>query len=197
LIHYYFLNLRLVIGSDPDKLFSIKSAIDKAIPCLFIQGTGVLGDFSSCLLEFFKRKQKCSEESCNDITKKTKEEKDIILSIRKCVKDKWGFKDEDTVEKYTNCILNIIKSKNLDLLIYKTKWEKNFNEIKYEYSFKENTKSLSFEYEILKTIIEYKRNKGTNLIRLIQMTLKWNRSDIAKREILDKNIDWVNLIEIS
>jgi hypothetical protein len=93
--------------------------------------------------------------------------------------------------------LSIIKSKSLDLLIYKTKWEKNFNELKYEYSFKENKKSLSFEYEILKTIIEYKRNKGTNIIRLIEMTLDWNRSDIAKREILDKNIDWVNLIKIN
>ena len=28
---------RLVIGTDPNKLFSIRSAIDKQIPCLFLK----------------------------------------------------------------------------------------------------------------------------------------------------------------
>jgi len=112
LIHYSFLNLRLVIGTNPDKLCAIKSAIDKAIPCLFIQGTGVLSDFSSCLLDFYKRKKTSTED-----------EKIIKESIGTCVQDKWGFtfsnsnEDIGVIEKYTNCIWDIIKSKNLDMFI--------------------------------------------------------------------------------
>jgi hypothetical protein len=170
-----FLNLRLVIGTDPDKLFAIKSAIDNDIPCLFIQGTGVLGDFSSCLLDFFKRKKKSTED-----------EKIIKESIRTCVQDKWGLKfnnsDEEvnSFEKYTNCIWDIIKSNNLDLFIY-------------EYSFKDTT-DYNLDFAIFKAIINFnKEYKKVGLFKLIEMTIDWNRCDVAKKEIFNHNIEWVSI----
>ena len=114
--------------------------------------------------------------------------KDIVDSIEAKVIGLWSFTKLDDIKKFINCIWEMTDS------------DKNLNELMYEYSLDDKAKVDSFEYEILKTIIQYKRSKGTDLIRLIEMTIDWNRCDVAKREIFDKNIDWVKyklkLIEI-
>jgi hypothetical protein len=143
-----------------------------------------LGDFSSCLLEFFKRKNKCSQELVSEMTSKTEDENDILTSISICVEVKWGLKDTNTIKKYTNCIWDIIRSKNLDLFIY-------------EHSFNDTTKN-NFDFAIFKAIINFnKEYKKFDLFKLIEMTIDWNRFDVAKKELFNDNIDWVSINQLN
>ncbi len=140
-----------------------------------------MGDFSSCLLDFFKRKNKCSQELVSEITE---DENDIKTSISICVGDKWSLKEKNTIEKYTNCIWDIIKSKNLDLFIY-------------EHSFNDTAKN-NFDFAIFKAIINFnKEYKKFDLFKLIEMTIDWNRFDVAKKELFNDNIEWVSINQLN
>lgn len=118
--------------------------------------------------------------SLRDFYRKIKLE-DIRKIISECVKNLWASKfdasDEKKIEHYTECILDIVRNKDFEKLIY-------------EYSFKDLA-THSFDFAILKTIINHKLKCGVeNRIKLIEMTIDWNRHDVAKKELLDERIDW-------
>jgi hypothetical protein len=62
----------------------------------------------------------------------------------------------------------------------------------YEYSFKHTT-DYNLDFAIFKTIINFnKKYKKVGLFELIEMTIDWNRFDVAKSELFNHNIDFVS-----
>lgn len=136
-----------------------------------------MGELSKSLLDFHKEWK----------TKNRIEEEDIKIKIRDKVKTLWASRcsfDAKTIEYYATCILDIVKNNDLEKLIY-------------DYSFNDSSNE-SLHFAILKTVVQYCINfKNTHVTELIQMTIDWNRHDVAKRELLDESIDWVNFFSTS
>ncbi len=184
--------IRLVIGKDQDKLFSIRSAVENKIPCLFLkvfkikhnrfilinyilfQGTGSLGNFRQSLLDIQNKMKERRIQPLSIITPYVKYiiESEIIKA--------WNENKTVDGKRYINCIWKI------------TNVEDNLSDLFYEYSFSDKN-SYSFDYAILKTIFQYyKTTKKKDSIELIKMVIDWKRYDIAKSEIFDENIEWVS-----
>ena len=173
--------IKIIIGTDSDKLFSVRTAVKKNIPCLFIevktvskiylvsflffQGTGTLGDIQKDLLNL----QKELKENNADIEEKIKEM--VIL--------KWKLTKDDDIKRCVDCIGEIVTD------------VKDLSNIFFSYSLKDSV-SCSFDTAIYKTLIQF--NKNRSIGEKIEMTVEWNRFDIAQKELFNDKINWVSFI---
>ena len=104
---------------------------------------------------------------------------DCKHAIRQEVNKLWNDteKGPEDVNKLVDCIHSIVKLKNLTNLIH-------------TYSFND-PKNRSFDAAIFSSVLKF--NENINLIDKREMTVDWNRFDIAKKELFNDKIDWVGL----
>ena len=78
------------------------------------------------------------------------------------------------LDDYVDCIDSIAKQNNLNSLIF------SFN----------NSKHQSFDSAIYTCLLKSKKN--LHIIDQIELTVEWNRHDIAENLIFNEKIDWVS-----
>ena len=96
--------------------------------------------------------------------------------ILKMVKSKWKFKNDDEIQRCVDCIEDIVtdaeKFKDLSNILFSC-----------------SLQDCSFDTVIYNTLIRF--NKNRSIAEKIEMTVNWNRFDIAQKELFNDKIDWV------
>jgi hypothetical protein len=99
-------------------------------------------------------------------------------NVETLVISKWKFKNDEDVDRCVNCVKDIVTD------------NKDLSNLFFNFSFNDSD-NCSLDTAIFNALIDF--NKNANITDKIEMTIEWNRFDIAQKKLFNDKIDWVSL----
>jgi hypothetical protein len=101
-----------------------------------------------------------------------------LENIETLVISKWKFKNDEDVDRCVNCVKDIVTD------------DKDLSNLFFNFSFNDS-ENCSLDTAIFNALIDF--NKKKSITDKIEITIDWNRFDIAQKKLFNDKIDWVSL----
>jgi hypothetical protein len=99
-------------------------------------------------------------------------------NVETLVISKWKFKNDEDVDRCVNCVKDIVTD------------NKDLSNLFFNFSFNDSD-NCSLDTAIFNALIDF--NKNASISDKIEITIDWNRFDIAQKKLFNDKIDWVSL----